>query len=164
MLRQGFIRIALALTLAAMGPVPWSLPAALAGDTNGDHVVDVIDLQMALAALLQPDVSAKLSDINGDGVVDILDVQQLLNQTGETSSPEPLKDGPKIPEGVPSPTVPQPHAPGAVLHLLASFELPHAPVHTPLPVDVDIGPPPSEFRLVRGLSSHAPPATAWNNV
>ncbi len=164
MLRQGFVRIALALMLAAMGPVPWSLPTALAGDTNGDRVVDVLDLQLALAALLQPDASASLSDINGDGMVDILDVQQLLNQTGETSAPAPLDNAPDVPAGVPSPATPQPHAPGAVLYRLASFELPHAPVHTPLPVDADIGPPPSEFRLVRGLSPHAPPAVSWSNV
>jgi hypothetical protein len=126
--------------------------------------VDILDLQIAIAELLSPEANAKLSDVNGDGVVDILDVQSILNQAGETTAPEEPGKEPGAPEGLTLPAPPQPHADGLSPLRRARIPLDGLAPLCPLPVASDVDPPPSVFRLVRGLSPHAPPSPARSSV
>lgn len=160
MLRQGFIHVASAFCLLAAGLGPAFGVTSPAADTNGDRAVDILDLQIAIAELLSPEATAKLSDVNGDGVVDILDVQSILNQAGETTAPEDPGEQPGTPEGLSLPAPPQPHADGLTPLREARIPLAGIAPVCPLPVASDVDPPPSVFRLVRGLSPHAPPSPA----
>lgn len=159
MVRRRFTRGFLCLCLILAGPVPWSFAAAAAAaDTNGDSNVDILDLQKAVAALLAPGADARLSDVNGDGVVDILDVQRILNEASETSAPEepaPLKPGapPAVP---PASTNISVLLPVALQQAVLTLE-PVEPAARPTLAEERSSPPPSTFRLVFGLSPHAPP-------
>jgi hypothetical protein len=159
MVLRGLTRAALCLCLAVAGAAPWGLAQAASADTNGDNTVDVLDLQQAVAALLAPGADAALADVNGDGVVDILDVQRILNEASETSAPEAPGEFPPCPPAVPAPssTANPVFLPVALQQTRLLLE-PACPVVRPLPVEERIASPPSTFRLVFGLSPHAPPA------
>ena len=49
-------------------------PDFLLGDTNGDGVVDLLDVQGFIDAVLNGDDSVLAADINGDGEVNLLDI------------------------------------------------------------------------------------------
>jgi hypothetical protein len=49
------------------------------GDINGDGVVNVLDIQAAIAQALQTSPGSALADIDGNSQVDIADVQNLIN-------------------------------------------------------------------------------------
>ncbi len=51
------------------------------GDVNGDGVVNVLDIQAAIAQALQTAPGSALADIDGNSQVDIADVQNLINTT-----------------------------------------------------------------------------------
>ena len=56
--------------------------SSLAGDANGDGVVNVQDIMTIVAYLMngQPDTFFfNLADINGDGVVNVLDIMGIIN-------------------------------------------------------------------------------------
>lgn len=152
---QRFITFLIVSALVLANPVPWLSPLGLTADTNGDQQVDVLDLQQAVAEVLKPDSEVKLADVNGDGAVDILDVQRILNQASETAPPEPEDEQPPA-----APAVPAGHTalpwPATFQPVLLALVVPSAPSR-PLPAVIDTIPPPSEFRLVFGLSPHAPP-------
>lgn len=152
---QRFISFLIASAFVLAGPAPWLAPLSQAADTNGDSQVDILDLQQAVAELLRPDGDTKLADVNGDGAVDILDVQRILNQASETAPPEPEDEQPPASPAVPPTLTAQPWPADFVPAILA-LVIPAAPA-APLPVVALTAPPPSEFRLVFGLSPHAPP-------
>jgi hypothetical protein len=64
---------------------------AAAGDLNSDGVVNILDLQLLVNAVLRSEARVG-SDLNGDGRVDILDIQLMVNMilgTALPSSPIP---------------------------------------------------------------------------
>jgi len=155
MTARRFITFLLASALALASPTPWLAPLTDSADTNGDQQVDVLDLQQAVAEVLKPDADIKLADVNGDGAVDILDVQRILNAASETSPPEPKDEQPPLTPAVPVHESAQPWPPTFEPVSLA-LVIPDAPA-SPLPAVTPTVSPPSEFRLVYGLSPHAPP-------
>ena len=56
-------------------------PDALSlGDVNGDGVVDIIDVNAVINAMLgKPVTDGAMPDVTGDGVVDIIDVNRVIN-------------------------------------------------------------------------------------
>ncbi len=50
----------------------------LAGDINGDGVVDITDVNVEINGVLYGDTSSTY-DVNGDGIVDITDVNEAIN-------------------------------------------------------------------------------------
>ncbi len=72
------------LTLACLA-APFS---PVAGDTNGDQQVDVLDLQKVIAQVLSGAGADRRNDTNGDGEVNVLDLQHILDRA---QSPEPEK-------------------------------------------------------------------------
>ena len=69
-----------ALVLALIGSTVVGPGAYLAssGDTNGDRVVDVRDVQNAVAQVLHGSSPDRRVDVNADGRVDVLDLQRIL--------------------------------------------------------------------------------------
>lgn len=61
-------------------------PCLMRADTNGDQLVDILDLQMVIAAALNQVEEAR-ADVNGDGRVDVLDFQYILQQA-QAQSPD----------------------------------------------------------------------------
>jgi len=61
----------------AASPVIW-LEDSLAGDINGDEIVNVLDIVQIVNLVLANEYDEN-SDLNGDGIVNILDVVQLVN-------------------------------------------------------------------------------------
>ena len=53
--------------------------ASAVGDINGDGVVNVLDIQAAIAQALQTAPGSALADVDGNSMVDIGDVQNLIN-------------------------------------------------------------------------------------
>jgi hypothetical protein len=58
------------------GPV-WQSPSPGRCDLNGDGVVNLLDVQMAIAQALGS-VPCRSGDLNGDGVCNVLDVQLIV--------------------------------------------------------------------------------------
>jgi hypothetical protein len=50
------------------------------GDTNGDHRVNVQDVQIVIAEILDDVHPGDVGDINADGYVNVLDLQLVLHQ------------------------------------------------------------------------------------
>ena len=50
------------------------------GDANGDHRVNIQDVQIVIAEILQGSRSNHDGDVNGDGRVDVLDFQVVLHR------------------------------------------------------------------------------------
>lgn len=61
------------LTLAAVWPQMRDIPVS--GDANGDHRVDVLDIQAVFDAVAAGDDSNPLTDVNGNGETNVLDFQ-----------------------------------------------------------------------------------------
>lgn len=58
------------------------------GDANGDHQVNIHDVQIVIAEILQGSRSNHDGDVNGDGRVDVLDFQLVLNQATQPRAQE----------------------------------------------------------------------------
>ena len=65
------------------------------GDTNGDRVVDICDVQNAVAQVLHGCSPDRRADVNADGRVDVLDLQRILAEATQAEAPE--KDPPTEP-------------------------------------------------------------------
>ncbi len=63
------------------------------GDANGDHRVNIQDVQIVIAEILQGSRSNPDGDVNGDGRVDVLDFQFVLNQATQARAQE---EGPPV--------------------------------------------------------------------
>lgn len=50
------------------------------GDANGDHRVNIQDVQIVITQILQGSRSNQYGDVNGDGRVDVLDFQVVLHR------------------------------------------------------------------------------------
>ena len=55
-----------------------SCVAALLGDLNGDGVINVMDIVLAVDAILHSEYDP-MGDINGDGQLNVVDIVQLVN-------------------------------------------------------------------------------------
>lgn len=87
--------------IMALATVRLPLDSGLTGDTNGDHQVDVRDLQVVIAQVLGGGVSsAQNADVNSDGKVDICDYQYILDQAGQSSPGDPGSDSDSAPKAV----------------------------------------------------------------
>ncbi len=62
------------------GPLPFSVPCP--GDTNGDQMVDFLDLNIVLSFFGQTVAPGTNGDLNGDGAVDFLDLNTVLSFFG----------------------------------------------------------------------------------
>ena len=51
----------------------------MTGDVNGDHRVDIADVNMVINIMLGKASSNAASDVNGDSMVDIADVNMVIN-------------------------------------------------------------------------------------
>ncbi len=69
------------VAFAAAGTASAGTPFSAVGDVNGDGVVNVLDIQAAIAQALQTAPGSALADIDGNSQVDIGDVQNLINTT-----------------------------------------------------------------------------------
>lgn len=83
---------------AGMKDIGWQVPAAsltvsLAGDTNNDGVVDLVDLNNVLNHFGAAGASA--GDTNSDSVVDLIDLNNVLNHFGATAAPAALATVPE---------------------------------------------------------------------
>lgn len=63
------------------------------GDANGDHQVNIQDVQIVIAEILQGSRCNHDGDVNGDGRVDVLDFQFVLNQATQARAQE---EGPPV--------------------------------------------------------------------
>lgn len=153
--RTWWLNIGICLALAASPAFAGVCPRdAAPGDANGDRRVDILDLQLVVAALLGgvPDPRA---DVNGDGRVDIRDYQCLVGHANHADAQAP--QAPDQPNGlVANVSGAAPHAPAPGR---ASFRLP-APACACLLRDAPAG---DACRAVRArytwcLTPHAPPA------
>ncbi len=79
---------------------PFCIPVCR-GDINGDHCVNVFDVQALISQMLAGAMSAHEADVNSDGQVDVCDLQFILARlNAETSSDEPPSPGKKTPPGI----------------------------------------------------------------
>ncbi len=69
------------VAFAAAGTASAGTLSAAVGDVNGDGVVNVLDIQAAIAQALQTVPGSALADVDGNSLVDIADVQNLINTT-----------------------------------------------------------------------------------
>ncbi len=69
------------LAFTAVGTASAGTPVPSVGDVNGDGVVNILDVQAAIAQALQSVPGSALSDVDGNSLVDITDVQNLINTT-----------------------------------------------------------------------------------
>ena len=61
-------------------PVNLMVNGALVGDTNGDAVINVLDVIIMVNMILGlSEIDLNTADVNGDGVVNVLDITLLLN-------------------------------------------------------------------------------------
>lgn len=149
-----------AATLALAAVCPSSQRDSVSGDTNGDHRVDVLDIQAVLDATIAERRDNTFTDVNGDGETNILDLQ--LTQTQAT--------GPAEGRNVADDRVPpkachfaNPPFPSADLHrplVLVTLSQSSAPPRPPRSnADVGIRDSRTERYLYR-LTSNAPPSCA----
>src|SRR5437879_3668909 len=81
--------VILAIWLAVVPPVGAQL--VLRGDLNGDGLINVVDVQLAVnAALGMQTYQTKNADLNGDGFWNVLDVQLVVNLA---LNPNPVQIG-----------------------------------------------------------------------
>ena len=87
-----------ALVLALIGSTVVGPDAYVAstGDTNGDGVVDIRDVQNAVTQVLHGSSPDRRADVNADGRVDVLDLQRILAQATQAEAPE--RDSPTEPK------------------------------------------------------------------
>jgi hypothetical protein len=129
------------------------------GDANGDAVVDVRDLQVVIAAVLDETLASK-ADVNRDGLVNIRDFQlvQARAQDKDSASAPAPDDAPKPPTGVLNPVLPAPQA-APVLRIAALLR----PATQPAPASLRSAWAEREHRSPRcerydfGLTQNAPP-------
>jgi len=65
------------------------------GDVNSDGQIDVLDLQVVIADVLDGGTPASAADVNGDGCIDVRDFQLALSkahQSHEDDDPPPSDD------------------------------------------------------------------------
>lgn len=80
--------------------MPFSAPVCC-GDINGDHCVNVFDLQTLVSQMLASTLPAREADVNNDGQVDVCDLQFILARlNAQTSSEELPLPGKKTPPGI----------------------------------------------------------------
>ena len=61
-------------------PVTLIVNGSLVGDTNGDALINVLDVIIMVNMILgSAEIDLSTADINGDGIVNVLDVTLLLN-------------------------------------------------------------------------------------
>lgn len=74
------------------------VPVLTAGDTNGDHAIDILDLQRLIMQVLHGEGDTRRADVNCDGRVDILDFQRMLDQaqTADKSPAPSPNDNPRL--------------------------------------------------------------------
>lgn len=72
------------LAVAVVWPLHEHRPVC--GDTNGDHRVDVLDIQAVFVAAVEGHSNGQATDIDGNGQTDVVDYQ--LMQALATASPE----------------------------------------------------------------------------
>ena len=70
---------------------------SIIGDTNGDHAIDILDIQ-AVVAQVMGDAPSAAGDVNADGRVDILDLQRVVAQATQADKPAKSPDGTPRPE------------------------------------------------------------------
>ena len=99
---RGLTIAALVFALIGSTVVGPGVYLASSGDTNGDRVVDVRDVQNAVAQVLRGSSPDRRADVNADGRVDILDLQRILAEATQAEAPE--KEPPTEPR--PTSTVP----------------------------------------------------------
>lgn len=77
----------MAVMVGSTGAISFSSPSLMLADANGDQLVDILDLQLVIAAALNQKEAAARADVNGDGRVDVLDFQYILQQA-QAQSPD----------------------------------------------------------------------------
>lgn len=94
MFRSHSITMLLAVSVILAGAAAPFVRPDVAGDTNGDSAVDVLDLQCAVAQLVGEEGDSARSDANGDGQLDTRDLQWLIQETqhGEDEAPGKLPE------------------------------------------------------------------------
>jgi len=102
---QRVITYALVVSLVALG-MHHDLGLIKGGDANGDHAVDVLDVQTVVARVLSDVSPDGCADVNSDGAIDILDLQCILAQL--THADAPHKQVP--PESKPDARIPADHS------------------------------------------------------
>lgn len=88
--RTVHLSLATALLLGACASLP--LYSTDQVDANGDRAVDVLDVQLVIAQVLQGDAALERADVNQDGHVDILDFQRILQEAQDSEADEPVQD------------------------------------------------------------------------
>ena len=151
--RTGLYSLALALLVASSVPAP---RVSAPSDANADFSIDVRDVQLVGAALLDSAHPVAAADVNGDGQVDVLDFQQVVNEASAQQNPSNSSQN----------TPPQ-HSPNRPAHesialraaSVISESLPPAEPRVSPSARPTALPDSQRTRLARlGLAAHAPPA------
>ena len=79
------IACAFAVVMAAV--LSRDMGDVVAGDLNGDHRVDILDLQCLVSNILFSTQPQRLAGFSEDGCRNVLDFQRMLAQTQQTGSP-----------------------------------------------------------------------------
>ena len=145
----------LAVSLTAMAL--WGPSSPAAADANGDHQVDILDIQMVVGHVLGGPGASAQADVNGDGRVDVLDLQRIVSQATQDVPPEQDTPQDSRPEGVMPSGVCVPIAPvwaKAVAVLVAPEDTGKA---ARWPRQADLPVPAKTERYLFTLTPHAPP-------
>ena len=142
------------IAVAAMfGPL---CGARLDADLNGDHAVDVLDVQALVAETLA--MGGTASDLNTDGAVDVLDLQCLLGGAQEATLPRSEEE----PSSSDDATLPDPSR-APILTLAQARPVIVVPeslstAHASVPhLGDDVCPVAHARQFLRELTPHAPP-------
>lgn len=71
------------------------------GDVNGDHRVNIFDVQSLVSQMVAGAIPADGADVNSDGQIDVCDLQFILARLNtQTPSEEPTPAGKTTPPGI----------------------------------------------------------------